>query len=134
MIGEAWWPEPHWKQLIGHFTTAGFTVMLPWGSTGEAARSTALAAGITGALVPPHRSLPRLAALLAQAELVCGVDTGLTHLAAALNAPTISLFVATDPRLAGVARASERSIDLGGVGVVPTPIEVIAAAATVMRG
>jgi heptosyltransferase I len=64
---------------------------------------------------------------------VCGVDTGLTHLAAALNAPTISIFVATDPHLAGVERASAITRDLGGVGVVPTPIEVIAAAATLMR-
>jgi heptosyltransferase-1 len=128
------WPEPHWKQLIGHFTAAGFAVVLPWGSTDEAARSTALGAGITDALVPQHRSLPKLAALLAHAELVCGVDTGLTHLAAALNVPTISLFVATDPRLAGVARASARASDLGGIGVVPTPTEVVAAAATLMRG
>jgi heptosyltransferase-1 len=128
------WPESYWKQLIGHFTTAGFTVVLPWGSADEAARSAALAAGMTDALVPQHRSLPKLAALLAHAELVCGVDTGLTHLAAALNVPTISLFVATDPRLAGVERASDRTRDLGGIGVVPTLAEVIAAAATVMRG
>jgi heptosyltransferase-1 len=128
------WPEANWKQLIGHFTAAGFTVVLPWGSADETARSSALAAGMANALVPQHRSLPKLAALLAHAELVCGVDTGLTHLAAALDVPTISLFVATDPRLAGVERASERTRDLGGIGVVPTLDEVIAAAATLMRG
>lgn len=127
------WPEPHWKQLISHFAAAGFNVVLPWGSTEEAARSTALAAGTTGALVPQHRSLPKLAALLAHAELVCGVDTGLTHLAAALNVPTVSLFVATDPRLAGVERASGCTRDLGGIGIVPTPADVIAAAETLMR-
>lgn len=127
------WPELHWKHLIGHFTTAGFTVVLPWGSAVEASRSTSLAAGVTDAIVPPHRSLPKLAALLAHAELVCGVDTGLTHLAAALNVPTISVFVATDPLLAGVERASVRARDLGGIGVVPTPAEVIAAAAELMR-
>ncbi len=128
------WPKSNWKQLIGHFTAAGFTVVLPWGSADEAARSTALAAGMANALVPQLRSLPKLAALLAHAELVCGVDTGLTHLAAALEVPTISLFVATDPRLAGVERASERTRDLGGIGVVPTLDEVIAAAATLMCG
>jgi heptosyltransferase I len=127
------WPEPHWRKLIEHFTAAGFIVVLPWGSADEAARSTVLAAGMTDTLVPPHRSLPKLAALLAHAELVCGVDTGLTHLAAALNVPTISLFVATDPRLAGVERASTRARDLGGIGVVPTPAEVIAAAALLVR-
>ena len=50
--------ESHWSALIEHFTAAGFTVVLPWGSADEAARSAALAAGIADALVPPHRSLP----------------------------------------------------------------------------
>jgi heptosyltransferase-1 len=127
------WPESHWRTLIEHFTTAGFTVVLPWGNADEATRSAALAAGMTNASVPPHRSLPKLAALLAHAELVCGVDTGLVHLAAALNVPTISLFVATDPRLAGVERASMRARDLGGIGTVPTPEDVIAAAGELLR-
>ncbi len=127
------WPVSHWSVLIRHFTTAGFTVVLPWGSADEAARSNALAAGMSDVLVPPHRSLPKLAALLAHADLVCGVDTGLVHLAAALNVPTISLFVATDPRLAGVERASMRARDLGGIGVVPAPDDVIAAAGVLLR-
>ncbi len=127
------WPQANWRVLIEHFNRAGFTVVLPWGSAEESARSTELAAGSTSTLVPPHRSLPRMAALLASADLVCGVDTGLTHLAAALNVPTISIFVATDPRLAGVERASNCARDLGGIGKVPTPDDVIAAAAELMR-
>jgi heptosyltransferase-1 len=127
------WPMAHWQTLIEHFGSAGFTVVLPWGSADEAARSTALARGRTGVLVPPHRSVPKLASLLAHAELVCGVDTGLTHLAAALNVPTIALFVATDPHLAGVARASMRARDLGGNGTVPPAADVIAAAGELLR-
>ena len=127
------WPDVHWKKLIEHFSAAGFTVVLPWGSADESARSAALAADVPGTLVPSHHSLPRLASMLAHAELVCGVDTGLVHLAAALSVPTIALFVATDPRLAGVQRASTRARDLGGIGVVPTPAEVIAAAAELIN-
>jgi heptosyltransferase-1 len=127
------WPVPAWAALIDHFSAAGFTVVLPWGSADEAARSTALAGGRSEVLVPAHRSVPKLAALLAHAELVCGVDTGLTHLAAALKVPTIALFVATDPQLAGVERASMRARDLGGHGVAPSPAEVIAAAGEIMR-
>jgi heptosyltransferase-1 len=127
------WPEANWRALIEHFTRAGIPVVLPWGTPGEAERSARLATGTRGVVVPPHRSLPRLAAILARAELVCGVDTGLLHLAAALDVPTISLFVATDPRLAGVERAGTRARDLGGLGVVPTPEEAIAAAAELAR-
>jgi heptosyltransferase-1 len=128
------WPDSHWRTLIEHFTAAGFTVVLPWGNHEEAARSAVLAAGMADTLVPPHRSLPKVAALLAHAEFVCGVDTGLVHLAAALGVPTIALFVATDPRLAGVERASAKARDLGGLGVVPAPAEVIATATELARG
>ena len=127
------WPEMHWRALIEHFLRAGIVVVLPWGSSDESARSTRLAAGLAGVVVPPHRSLPRLAALIARADIVCGVDTGLVHLAAALGVPTVAIFVATDARLAGVERASARARDLGGIAIVPSPEEVIGAAATLLR-
>ena len=127
------WPEIDWRALIAHFTHAGLTVLLPWGDEVERSRSERLAAGIAGARVPERHSLQELAALFAGAELVCGVDTGLVHLAAAIGAPTVSLFVATDPRLAGVEHASARARDLGGVRDVPTPAQVIAAAADIAK-
>jgi heptosyltransferase-1 len=77
--------------------------------------------------------LPALAALLARAELVVGVDTGLVHLAAALGTPTVSLFVATDPLSCGVGLTGPWARDLGGIGAVPTPDMVERAAAQLMR-
>ena len=95
--------------------------MLPWGSDDERARSERYAAGVTNAHVPPppRQSLPALAALLARAELVVGVDTGLVHLAAALGTPTVSLFVATDPSAAASVSRVASARDLGGIGAVP---------------
>jgi hypothetical protein len=55
------------------------------------------------------------------------------HLAAALGVPTVALFVTTDARLAGVARASARARDLGGVGQVPSPADVIATSGALLR-
>jgi heptosyltransferase-1 len=127
------WPERYWRTLIERVARSGLSVVLPWGSEAEAARSKSLAARIEGTFVPPLRSLPQLAALLAHAKVVCGVDTGLVHLAAALGVPTIALFVATDPHLAGVGRASTRALDLGGIGEIPSPDEVIAAVGKLMR-
>jgi len=127
------WPEAHWRALIAHFTQAGLAVLLPWGTSEEAERSGRLADGIPGAAVGARRELPEIAALLARAEVVCGVDTGLVHLAAALGAPTVALFVATDPKLAGVARAGPHCRDLGGAGIVPAPPEVIAAVGALLR-
>jgi len=122
------WPEGHWRLLIERFMAMGIDLFLPWGSSTEQARSERLAAGAAGVTVPRRMELPQLAALLASARLVCGVDTGLVHLAAALGTPTISLFVATDPHLAGVERAGTMTRDLGGNATIPEPVRVIAAA------
>jgi heptosyltransferase-1 len=111
----------------------GLAILLPWGSDDERARSERLGRGIDGASVPPRQTLRALAGLLARAELVVGVDTGLVHLAAALQAPTIALFTSTDPAGAGVAIAGAHARDLGGKGDVPSLDAVRAAAAVLMR-
>jgi heptosyltransferase-1 len=128
------WPEASWRALIATFANAGSTILLPWGKSDERARSERLAAGEPAALVPPRQTLGELAGLISRASLVVGVDTGLVHLAAALGTPTVSLFVATDARLAGVERASPAARDLGGVGRVPTLDAVVGAARALMRG
>ena len=127
------WPEAHWRSLIAHFAKGGLVVLLPSGNAAEAARSERLAHGIVGARAAARQTLSETASLLARADLVCGVDTGLVHLAAALGVPTIALFVATDPELAGVARAGGHARDIGGTGSVPSPEQVIAAAAIMRR-
>ncbi len=127
------WPEANWQALLEHVTSAGFAVVLPWGSADEKARSERIAQGARGSVIPPRRNLPELASLLARAAWVVGVDTGLTHLAAALGTPTVAIFTATDARLAGVARASRLARDLGGIGTVPTSAQVIAAAGPLVR-
>jgi heptosyltransferase-1 len=45
--------------------------------------------------------LGELAAVIAAARGVVGVDTGLVHLAAALGTPCVTLYGATDPGLIG---------------------------------
>jgi heptosyltransferase-1 len=127
------WPEANWRDLIASFGEAGYAVLLPWGGADERTRSERLAAFAPAAIVPPHHPLPAMAGLLARAELVVGVDTGLVHLAAALGTPTLAIFTATDPALAGVARASTAACDLGGEGRVPTLADVRAAAGALIR-
>ena len=127
------WPEERWRALLGGFADAGFATVLPWGSAAERLRSERLAAGVAHAVVPPRQSLAALAALLSRVELAVGVDTGLTHLAAALGTPTIALFTETDPAGAGVAIAGAHARDLGGNGIVPALADVQAAAGALLR-
>jgi len=127
------WPEDRWRALLAHFAQAGYTTLLPWGGAAEEERSRRLADGTRGALVPTRQTLAELASLAHHAEIVIGVDTGLTHLASAIGTPTVAVFTATDPFLAGVARAGTHARDVGGNGTVPTLDDVIGAVAQVMR-
>lgn len=127
------WPEPAWRALIEHFDRAGLATLLPWGSPEEEARVRRLAGAAPSAVVPPWLSLPDAAALLAGAELAVGVDTGFTHLAAALGTPTIGLFFATDPLVHGVACTGPHARDLGHERRMPQPDDVVAVAGELLR-
>ena len=114
------WPAESWRALLADVAASGLDVMLPHGTPAEEAMSRALAARVEGAVVPPRLPLHAMAAVLARAHVVVGVDTGLTHLAAALGTPTLALFTSTDATRAGVAIAGPHARDLGGAGAIPS--------------
>ena len=130
---EKLWPEAHWRTLLRHFTQEGVTIVLPSGNAGEMERGERLAQGINGVRVDARRGFAETASLLASADLVCGVDTGLIHLAAALGTPTIALFMASDKETCGAARLGANAVDIGAYGVIPSPEDVIAAAGVMRR-
>jgi heptosyltransferase-1 len=82
-------------------SAAGYQVKLPYGSLPEQARAQLIADGVAGAEVLNQMSLTDLAQQLRQCHGVVAVDTGLGHLAAALNKPTVSVYGATNPFLSG---------------------------------
>jgi heptosyltransferase-1 len=127
------WPEANWRAVMDACSHAGFAIVLPWGSAVEEARSRRLAEGNSGAVLPAWLSLPEVATLLSHATLAIGVDTGFTHLAAALGTPTIALFTVTDPRRHGVESTGRHGRDLGDIGVVPSVDDVLRAAGDHLR-
>lgn len=114
------WPEPHWMDLGRRLADRGVMSLLPSGSAVEEARARRIAAAIPGATALPRLDLKALAAILGHARLVVGVDTGLTHLAAALGRPVCALYTATDPGLTGVLGTAAYE-NLGGKAQVPPP-------------
>jgi heptosyltransferase-1 len=127
------WPEADWQALGATLAARGFACVLPWGSADEAARSRRLAGAIPDAVVPDAMALDPLAALLGRAALVVGVDTGLAHLAVAAGAPTVAVFLGSDPALTGVY-GSPRARNVGALGAKPSVEDVIAAVRDVAPG
>lgn len=122
------WPEPSWVQLGGALAQQGYALILPWGDAAEHARAERLARAVPGAVVPPAQGIAAVAGMLAGAHAIVGVDTGLTHLAAALGRPVVALYCGTRPGLTGVyAGAGARVRNLGDSGQTPAVAEVQAA-------
>jgi heptosyltransferase I len=119
------WPQHHWEELGRQLTEKGLRCILPAGNTRERERATRIAAAIPNAEVVPPSSLASLASLLDGAVGVVGVDTGLTHLATALDRPVVALYVATDPGMTGVY-GGPNAINLGKSGQIPSPEMVLA--------
>jgi len=127
------WPEERWIELGKMLTTQGISSVLPWGTAVEHERSLCLAQQIPQSVVPERLDLAALAALLAQARVVIGTDTGLTHLAGALGVATVGIYCATDPAATGL-HACARGVNLGGIGSPPAVGEVIAAVDEMVNG
>ncbi|MGP3593805.1 lipopolysaccharide heptosyltransferase RfaC [Vagococcus sp. WN89Y] len=95
------WPESHWRELIALLSSSGLRIKLPWGAPHEEARAKRLAEGFDYIEVLPRMSLEGIAQILAGARFVVSVDTGLSHLTAALDRPNVTLYGPTDPGLIG---------------------------------
>lgn len=115
---EKQWPLTSWIDLA---KTIGreIDLVLPWGSQAERARSERIAAQIPNGRVPAHAPLDQVAKLIAGAQYVVGVDTGLLHLAAALGVPLVAIFVGSNPGLTGPVGSGPRLV-LGENGISPS--------------
>lgn len=126
------WPEDRWHALACRLGAAGLVCVLPAGTDGERHRATRIAAAVgPRAIVAPSLELDALARLLAGATCAVGVDTGLTHMAAALGRPTVGVYCGTSPARTGVIAACARNV--GDVARTPT-VEAVAEAIVDLAG
>ncbi|MBP1314819.1 lipopolysaccharide heptosyltransferase I [Herbaspirillum huttiense F1] len=121
------WPQAQWIKLGQALAARGLQILLPWGSAREQEAARQLAAGIPGATVLPALPMMQAVALVQQARLVVGLDTGLTHIAAAYGKPTIELYC-DSPRWKTEGNWSPAIINLGDLGAPPSEEDVLTAA------
>ncbi|OCG22852.1 lipopolysaccharide heptosyltransferase 1 [Gilliamella sp. wkB108] len=107
---EKHWTEEAWRELIKLIEPTGLKIKLPWGAPHEQERAIRLAQGFKHVDVLPKLSLAQVATVIAGAKAVVSVDTGLSHLTAALDRPNITLFGETDPKLIGGYGKNQYSI------------------------
>jgi heptosyltransferase-1 len=120
------WPLDSWIALAQALHATGVALVAPWGTSAERHRSEAIAAAVADVRVPDRVPLDAVAQLVAGAAFVVGVDTGLTHLAAALSVPLVAIFTGSRPDLTG-PRGAGRIAIVGGEGALPSVATVLAA-------
>jgi len=117
--GTSWitkqWPEPYWIALANkiNLLNPNHHILLPWGDSTEQSRAKRIQQATTHPQcisILPKLSLAEMGGVLVGAQGIVSADTGLGHLAAALGAPTVSLYGPTDPQKSGLL--GERQISL----------------------
>jgi heptosyltransferase I len=119
------WPESSWIELG---RALGMKVLLPWGTESERSRARRIVDGIGHAALLSRMRLSELAGVFEKAQTVVGLDTGLTHMAAALGCATVGIYCASDPSLTGLY-GSPLARNVGSPGKPPAMREVIQALA-----
>ena len=121
------WLEANWIALGNALGTGlagnGIDLVLPWGTPVERARSERIAAAVPRARVGERVPLDAVARLIAGAQFVVGVDTGLLHLAAALGVPLVAIYTGSQPNLTGPVGNGPLAV-LGANGAPPSLEEV----------
>jgi heptosyltransferase-1 len=113
------WPIERWVAIGSELVARGYHIVLPWGSEGERAEAAAIAAGVPQAEVLPRLTVTECAQRIAAAALVVGTDTGLVHLACALERPTVMIFAATSRSHFGIDHPG-RAVSVGDEGHPPS--------------
>ncbi len=122
------WPMGHWVSLGISLAKQGVTLCLPWASETEKSRANIIATHVPKAIVLPKSNITELAHITAGAQAAVGVDTGLIHLAVAMDVPTIAIYTDTHTDLNGTYGGNDAlAINLGGKGRMPEPNEVFSA-------
>jgi heptosyltransferase-1 len=116
------WPESHWLELGRRLIAEGFRLGLPHGNDAERKRSERLADWLgAAAQVWPRLDLGQLTDRLDHGAGAIGVDSGLSHIAVALDKPHVQIYNFDTAWRTGPIAAGERSPRQAAVFAQPTP-------------
>ncbi len=108
------WPVENWESFITAIGNTGHYILFPWGNDEEHERASYLSDKYKKALTVPKSSLTTLSGLIEKSAAVIGMDTGLMHIAAALDKKGIGIYPVTEPRLSGALAPGNQIENIGG--------------------
>jgi len=138
VIGASWpskeYPKERFTDLCFALESSHF--LLIWGSDREREMAESIAERASNATPAPKLSLKELKATIEHCDLTIGNDTGPTHLAWAMNRPSITLFGPTNTRMIyetpiNLACESDSKVDITKIdkedfSIKTIPVETIA--------
>lgn len=95
------WPEPYWSFLLKKAMKLGLQVKIPFWTKPEESLAKRLQKYSNQIIILPKLTLNEIAVQIIKSIATISVDTGLSHLSAALNQPNLTLYGPTDPTLIG---------------------------------
>jgi heptosyltransferase-1 len=126
---EKLWPLEHWCTLGQQLQSQGLSPVILWGSSSEQDYAQRIARSCNG-WVPPFLKVAQVCSVMSQAQVVVGLDTGFTHIAAAVGCSVVGIYCDHPPELAGLM-GDGTLISLGGKGKSPTLESVLSALARI---
>lgn len=94
------WPSKNWIQICNYLASSGLECKFVWGDPRDRKICEEITASAGGEILP-RMQIDDIASVIQRSRLVIGLDTGLLHLAAAMETPLISIFGASDPEKTG---------------------------------
>ena len=104
------WPVASWKDLVKHLDGHGVNVLLPSGNKEELLRAKDIASVSEKATALEILPLNEVAYIIDNADYCICSDTGLAHLSAVVNTPSLTLYGPTDINLIGTKGNNQRHI------------------------
>ena len=95
------WSIPNWQLLVKHLDNSGIEMILPSGNEEEYQRALKISSFSEKAHVLRPLPLNQIAYIMKKAKFSVCSDTGLAHLSALVNTPSITLYGPTDTKLIG---------------------------------
>jgi len=121
------WAPERWWVIFDYLIEKGLSLRLLAGNEQETQRAEQLIANYSEqAEVLPRMSLTKVADQIAAARLMVGLDSGLTHLSAALGRPTVGIYKASTPTRTPLI-STAYTASLGDRGQDPSAETVLAA-------